>query len=107
MSTETIYHALDVASWELQRMHGIRAWRRWLKPALYAKLCRQFDTFWFELRSRMRMFDAMRAPMPSSTRELNGLPDARIVSARYPGATITTTGEGQPVVWIYANGGIR
>ena len=105
MSTETIYHALDVAAWELQRMHGIRAWRRWLRPTLYAKLCRQFDTFWFELRSRMRMFDAMRAPMPSSNRVRDGLPDARIVWARYPGATITTTGAGPSVVWIYANGG--
>ena len=105
MSTETIYHALDVASWELQRMHGIRAWRRWLRPKLYAKLCRQFDTFWFELRSRMRMFDAMRAPMPSSTRVRDGLSDSRIVSARYPAATITTTGAGQSVVWVYPDGG--
>ena len=105
MSTETIYHALDVASWELKRMHGIRAWRRWLRPALYAKLCRQFDTFWFELRGRMRMFDAIRQPMPSSTRARDGLEDTRIALARYPAATITTTGAGQSVVWIYANGG--
>jgi len=105
MTTETIYHALDVASWELQHMSGIRAWRRWLRPALYAKLCRQFDTFWFELRSRMRMFDAMRAPMSSSTCARDGLPDTRIVLARYPAATITTTGAGQSVVWIYTSGG--
>lgn len=105
MKTETIYLALDEASFDVQRMHGIRAWRRWLNPALYAKRCRQFDTFWFELRSRMRMFDAMRAPMPSSTRARDGLPDTRIALARYPGATITTTGAGQSVVWCYAGGG--
>ena len=79
--------------------------RRWLRPALYAKLCRQFDTFWFELRGRMRMFDAIRQPMPSSTRARDGLEDTRIALARYPAATITTTGAGQSVVWIYANGG--
>jgi hypothetical protein len=96
VTTETIYRAFDRAAWELQHAESDR---------LRDKFARQFDTFWFELRSRMRMFDAMRAPMPSSTRVRDGLPDPRIVSARYPGATITTTGDAQTVVWVYQSGG--
>lgn len=96
MKTETIYSAFDRAAWEKEHARpGPR----------YNKLCRQFDTFWFELRSRMRLFDAMRGPLPSSTRVRDGLPDGRIAQARYPGATITTTGAGQPVVWVYQSGG--
>jgi len=65
MSTLEIYFSLDQAWAEIDRMQGWRSWRRWLRPKLYAKRCRQFDTFWFELERRIKEYDATRGPISS------------------------------------------